>query len=306
MRYARVAVTGGAGRLGRYVVRELAAVASVTSIDRVAAAPADIVADILDFPAISAALAGHDAVIHLAGADASADVPADATFRTNAAGTWNVLEAAVRSGLKKAVICSSMAALGIWTARPPAYLPMDEAHPPQPADAYALSKQVAEYVGRNFAANTALKVACIRPSYITFPEVVDYIRERVGTPREHGVGIPGQDGTYQEGLSPTRSYIRPDDLARAFRLALEQEAEGYEVFNIAAGDSFSPEPTLDFCRSVFGALPSLRDPKRWAKDPHASLIDSGAAAERLGWHPTGRWADVVAARPAAPAAAIRS
>jgi nucleoside-diphosphate-sugar epimerase len=292
VRYEKVAVTGGAGRLGRHVVEEMRRVSAVTSLDRVARAPDEMVVDVLDFEGLKAALAGHDAVIHLAAADASANVPADATFRINTSGTWNVLEAARQAGARKVVVCSSMAALGIWRERPPLYLPMDEAHPPQPADAYALSKQVGEYIARNFAANTAMKVAAVRPSYITFPEIVDYIRERVGTEREEGVGTPGQGTDYQEGISPTRSYIRPDDLARAFRLVLERDAEGYEVFNIAAADSFSPEPPLDFCRALFGFVPEVRDPRRWRDDPQASLIDCSAAAELLGWRPTGRWRDI--------------
>jgi nucleoside-diphosphate-sugar epimerase len=93
-------------------------------------------------------------------------------------------------------------------------------------------------------------------------------------------------------LPSLRSYVRPEDVARCFRLALEAEGVPFDVFNVAGADSFAPEPTLAWVERQFGALPEIRRPKLFAERPNAAAFDISRARERLGWEPEGDWASL--------------
>ena len=91
--FSRIAVTGGAGLLGRYVVRELMVDCDVTVID-LKPAPEDVAfvqADVRDLEAMRAALRGHDAVVHLAALDHGIVPQEEAYIDVNVRGTWHVM-----------------------------------------------------------------------------------------------------------------------------------------------------------------------------------------------------------------------
>lgn len=272
-----VIVTGGAGRLGAYVVDELARRHSVKVADR--KPPGQDVAyvetDIRDLAAVSAAMEGCDAVVHLAAIPSPRDAPPEVVFATNLMGTWNVLQAAHTLGLGKVVLCSSECATGLCYQsedRPPLYMPVDEAHPLRPVDPYSLSKQLGEAAGQSFA-RRGLDVSAVRPTYILFPDERDSIAER------------GSDPAHPD----LWSYVEPDDVARAFRLALEREGTGFEAFFASAADTISPMPTLELVERRFGALPEVRDPALYEANPHAAIYDITRAREALGYAPTSDW-----------------
>src|SRR2546422_866198 len=99
MRFDNVLVTGGAGRLGRYVVAELTGHCRVSVLDRDRrASRPDFPADVLDLDALVRAMRGHDAVVHLAAIDVSVPAPPEGIFDPNVRGTWNVLQAAQQPG----------------------------------------------------------------------------------------------------------------------------------------------------------------------------------------------------------------
>jgi nucleoside-diphosphate-sugar epimerase len=131
MRFERVMVTGGSGLLGRFVVDALRGDCAVSVLDIVT--PQQDVpyfeTDILDLDAVRAALAGQEALIHLAGIDDGKAAHDRDYFATNVQGAWNLFHAAEEAGLRKLVVASSSAALGIGYDRMPDYLPVDEGHP---------------------------------------------------------------------------------------------------------------------------------------------------------------------------------
>jgi nucleoside-diphosphate-sugar epimerase len=295
--YERVAVTGGSGRLGRYVVAELVAQCDVTVVD--VALPAGdnpyVAADVLDLDAVRAALAGQQAVVHLAAIDAAREAPEEAFFRTNVQGAWNVLQAAEEAAVRKVIVCSSSSAVGLGPDHPPQYLPIDEDHPMAPTDAYGMSKQVCETIAGGFARRGALEVLCIRPCLVVFPGFVHDMSTRLAA--ADGGAAPAAPApawsreTLPDPLPMTRSFVSPVDVARCFRLALAAEGAPFGIFYAAAEDSCSPLPTVDVVAREFGHTPEVRG--GYGDNPRAGAYDVSRAREALGWQPRDRWDDYV-------------
>jgi UDP-glucose 4-epimerase len=282
----RVALTGGRGRLGRYVAAELCRRHELRILDRAAPEPSEPAphapVDVLDYAALLAAFQGQEVVVHLAGIDQSlASAPAP-VFETNVQGTWTVFEAAERAGVRRVVLCSSTSALGLDhtnPAMPPLYLPVDEAHPARPSSTYGMSKLLGEEIATAFARRGTLEVVILRPSYVAFPEMLGFLSGARGNQAEREA----------EPVPLLRSYVGPEDAARAFVLAAEHAYTGIETFLVAAADTFTDEPTLDHLRRTYGALPPIRRPELYERNPHASVLDTERARRLLGWQSTMTW-----------------
>jgi len=287
----RVAVTGGRGRLGRYVVRAIAEGHEVRVLDRSSptegpgAYPA---VDVLDDAALADAVRDQEVVVHLAAIDRSmASAPAQ-LFETNVRGTWNVLEAAEKAGVRRFVLCSSSSALGIDDTNPempPSYLPVDEAHPARATSTYGMSKHIGEVMAAAAARRGGIEVIALRPTYVAFPEMIPFLE-----------GTPGKQADREAEPPPyLRSYVAPADAARAFRLAVELTCGGFELFHISAADTFIAEPTLDHVNRTYGALPTVRQPELYRENPRAGVYDIRKARDVLGWQPTTSWTELKAA-----------
>ena len=309
MRFERVIVTGGSGLLGRFVVDELTDICAASVLD-IKAPSQDVPSqdvprqevpyietDILDLGGVRAALAGQDAMIHLAGIDdGNAEADKD-YFETNVQGAWNVLHAAEEAGLRKVVVASSTAALGIGRDRMPDYLPVDEGHPLRTTGTYGLSKEAIETVARHFVRRGRLDVVCLRPTLIVRPEREAAILAQLDLADPDSDPPDGALGTGVApcgALSATRTYVRSKDAARCFRMALDHDGAGFDVFNVSAVDSIGREETLTRLEAVYGRLPEVRDRALYARDPYASVLDISRTRGELGWAPEGDWNSVVA------------
>jgi UDP-glucose 4-epimerase len=285
----RVLVTGGTGRLGRFVVAALRPHYRVTTLDlaQTHIAP-DLPIDILDLPGLQRALRGVHAIVHLAAIDASVPAPPATTFETNVRGTWNVIEAAQLNGVQRIVLCSSVSAFGIDHTNPtlpPLYLPIDEDHPLRPTQPYGLSKQLCEDIARSFARRGPMAITCLRPAWIMFPDILARL---VDGPRS-----PGDPAHPPEPIPLLRSYVAPRDVASAVRLALERSGPAFATYLITADDTFETRPTLDHLHDVYGTLPEIRKPEVYRQNPRASSYDTERARRELGWTPSGSWHDLV-------------
>ena len=277
----RIAITGGLGRLGQYVVRALAEHAPrVLDIGAPADPPANYhQADLRDLAALLAALQGIEVVVHLGGVDRSFATDDAATMQVNALGTWNLFEASRRAGVRRVVHCSSSSAPGLDAsnpAMPPCYLPIDEAHPTRPTDAYGLSKLCGERIAEAFS-RRGMQVLVIRPCFVAFPELADFM-----------AGKPGPAGR-AEPMPYLRAYVGPEDCARGFAAAATVDDAGFEVFFLAAEDVFAAEPTVARMQALYGAAIPLRDAALYQRVPRASPVSHAAARARLGWVPTTSW-----------------
>jgi nucleoside-diphosphate-sugar epimerase len=265
----RVVVTGGSGRLGQFVVRELFTHAhQVSALDAVkpreCPAPTYL-ADLNKIDSLFEQFKKADAVIHLArqrfpytesGFNSSterwefADVAGDATrFNANVAMTNNVLVAAQAAGVKKIVCGSSLAIYGLYypvTDLQPDYLPMDEAHPLRPQDPYGLSKAVGETLCGAVSQRSGMQIASLRFSGIYTDEHRGLLSERKKNPTIRGTGA-------------LWSYIDVRDAARACRLALEANFTGHQAFNICAPDTIMDIPTRELVSRYLAQVKDLRE-----------------------------------------------
>src|ERR1700709_1154324 len=149
----RIAVTGGSGKLGRTVVRELAAAGyEVINLDMSGErGPGFVRVDLTDFGdtvdaimGVQAKHDGFDAIVHLAASPAPCILSEVATFHNNIRVTYNVFHAAQRAGIKNIVYASSETVLGLPFDVPPPYIPVDEEYPARPESTYSLVKHLEE------------------------------------------------------------------------------------------------------------------------------------------------------------------
>ena len=218
----KIALTGASGRVGAFVGADLVENGhDVVAVDLVAPTDERVEyrpADIGNIDELAEAFGGCDAVIHLAAIPEANIEPFDVTFRINAQGTVNCLEAASRVGAERFVFASSEAVLGFPYREvdfKPDYFPIDEGHRLQPQDSYGVSKVAAEEACRAFTRRGALSTVCVRPCYCwgtsLGEEAIAVAREASA---EHGiVAAIMHRPTALRSLDPIRSCGAGDDYA---------------------------------------------------------------------------------------------
>ena len=212
----RIVVTGGSGKGGAWVVRDLREhghdVLNVDVRHDGSAFGLCLVTDLTDLGQTLDALAGADAVVHFAAIPAPQLRPEGETFRINALSTYNVFAAAVAHGLRRVVWASSETVLGLPFDVPPAFAPIDESIEPRPESSYALSKLVGETMATQFARRSGIGFVGLRisnimepPDYALFPSYWD-------DPHIRKWNLWG--------------YVDARDVAQAARLGLDADVEG--------------------------------------------------------------------------------
>ncbi len=284
---SRYLVTGGSGRLGTSVVAALAhAGHDVVSVDR---EPSPLVAgeqvalDLLDGDAASALVAElrPHGIIHLAAIAVPFTAPDPVMFATNTSLAMNVLAAAVAAGTGQLLMASSPTVIGYGNPRgwAPQSVPIDETHPTEPWNGYALSKLAVEQIAGMAARRhgDALRVGTFRPCFVISPD------EWRGAPTQQGHTV--RDRLADPGLSAVAlfNYVDARDAAD-FTVAWTRAAASIpngSGFFVGAADSLAEAP-LDELAPEY--LPGIVVP------PGVRAMFSCAKAERLlGWKPTRSW-----------------
>ncbi len=241
--------------------------------------------DLRDRAAVERACEGVDFILHQG---ALPSVPRSvrdprSSHEANLDGTFNVLEAARRHGVKRVLYAASSSAYG----NQPGF-PRVETMTPQPIAPYPVQKLAGELYMQSYWQVYGLETVCLRYFNIFGPRQVPdspysgvmarFILQmmRGEQPVINGDGEQGRDFTYV------------DNAVRANLLALEAPAENVagRVFNIACGERHTLNETyrilaylLDYEHEpVYG-------PDR-AGDVRDSLADISAASEAFGYKPT--------------------
>ena len=283
MKFDKVICTGGSGRLGSYVVDLLENNCDLTVADvKEPQRPVDFQKiDVVDYESLKQAFDGQDAVVHLAAIPNPRVAPPDVTFQINVQGTWSVLQAAEDAGVKRVVVASSDAALGLHYNPPgwqPQYLPIDEDHPLRPIDFYSLSKEIVENICRCYANRSQLEVLVVRPTHIVFPSEYPELEARGSDVQNYHLW----------------TYVSPEDVAQGFQRCLSIDQAPYQAFFISAADGLNTRPTLDLVGERYSHMPQIRNPAYFENNPTASLLDITRAREVLGFEPKISWCQMVA------------
>jgi nucleoside-diphosphate-sugar epimerase len=288
----RVIFTGGSGKAGRHVVQYLVDQGyRVLNLDT---KPLDnpavrtLITDITDsgqvFNALSSYTGLHefdpdlapepiDAVVHFAAIPRIMIVPDNEVYRINVMGTYNVIEAAAKLGIRKVIIASSETTYGLvfnHTPRDPEYFPLDETYPVDPRDSYALSKICNEKTAQAFAGRTGMDIYAIRIGNVIEPHEYE--------------GFPGFFAKPDFRKRIAWSYIDARDLGQIVDLGIRKDGLGFQIFNAANNDTSSDLPTAELLRRYFPSVPVNGE-----LGEYETLLSNRKTRDVLGFHEAHNW-----------------
>jgi nucleoside-diphosphate-sugar epimerase len=262
----RIVFTGGTGKAGRHAVPHLKAKGyEILNVDL---KPLDspgvntLIADLTDSGQAFNALSQHfgfagfakgappsapDAVVHFAAIPRVLIEPDNVTFATNVVATYNVIEAAMKLGVRKVVIASSETTYGVCFAEGDKdfkQFPLEEDYDVDPQDSYGLSKVCNEKTARAFAMRYGADIYALR-----IGNVIE--------PHEYGpfAGYAAKPATRKRNAW---SYIDARDLGEIVHLCLQKDDLGFQVFNATNDTATLNEPTADFLKREFPHAPITR------------------------------------------------
>src|SRR3954451_4194228 len=212
-------------------------------------------------------------------------------YRENVEGTRRLLEAAVAEGVQSFVFSSSAATYGMTDVDV-----VDEDTPTVPLSPYGTSKLVSEWMSRDVANATGLRVVALRYFNVAgaaSPELGDpgvfnlipmvFSELAAGRrPKVFGKDYPTPDGTC------VRDYIHVGDIADAHVAALEQLATGsddrtFRVYNIGRGEGSSVLEVIGVVAKVTGLDTTPEFVDRRPGDPARIVGSVERIGKDLGW-----------------------
>jgi len=280
----RVIVTGGSGRAGQHVVRELAAHGhEVVNLD--------VIRPSFDLPGTFCRVDLTDAgevydaffqfrpegLCHLAANPAPSGQARIDVFDNNVRSAYNTLQTAGDIGVRRVIYASSEMATGLLTpGAVPSRIPFDESERLPSPNAYALSKYMSEVIAESLS--------------VRYPET-----PFVGLRINNVIQPDGYDRFRKEWEDPSLSmgnfwsYIDARDVGTACRAALEGESSGHEVFLIAAADTRAKRPLRELMAEYYNGY------DRFAPDYHdfASVFSCAKMERFFGWKPSYSWRQVL-------------
>jgi len=263
----RIFFTGGSGKAGRhaipYLVEKGHRVVNGDLVPLGHPGVADLRIDLTDagqvFNALSAyagfdelepgtGVPSYDAVVHFAAIPAILVRPDNETFRVNALSTYNVIDAAVKLGIRKVIFASSETTYGICFAdgeATPEYVPIDEEHPTVPHDSYAMSKVVNEATARSFQARTGIDIYGLRINNVIEPQ-------------EYETKFPAFVAAPELRRRNIFAYIDARDLGHMVDCCLHTDGLGYEVFNVSNDDTSVGITSEEVCERFYPGVERRR------------------------------------------------
>ena len=155
-------LTGAAGWLGRHLRPHLAkrkgGLRSSDILEFGPALPGEeiVLADLGDAAAVDRMVDGVSGIVHFGGIRIEDSF--DAILRANIVGTYNVIDAARRKGVKRVVYASSVHAIGYY----PSSQTIDSTVVHRPDGYYGVSKAFAEDLARLYVDKAGMDIACLR------------------------------------------------------------------------------------------------------------------------------------------------
>lgn len=278
---SRVLVTGGAGFIGRRVVRALLNQGhQVTTADKHACSDRrvrSVVGDLCDPAVIAEAVSPQtDVIIHLAAVTSALRSTQDpaGTFTLNVAATAGLLEQARQRGVGTFLLASTNAVTGdVGCATITEDLPLS------PLTPYGASKAAAEMLLVGYVNSYGLRGAALRFSSVYGPgmEAKDSFVPRLMRAARDGKSVQ----VYGNGTH-LRDLVHVDDLVTGILAAWRAGHDGPLI--LGSGESVTVNEIVEAARSVTGAeIPVEHVPAKPGEMP-AVIIDI-SAARSLGYQP---------------------
>jgi nucleoside-diphosphate-sugar epimerase len=238
----RILFTGGSGKAGKHTINYLLEYGhSLLNLDQVQLEHPKVLtrfADIVDAGQVFDVMGSYahydeldkgigipkfDAVVHFAAIPRLLMTSDNECYRVNTLGTYNVIDAAIKMGVKKVIFASSETTYGICFADgelKPNYLPIDEEHPTIPEDSYAMSKVVNEATAKSFQRRSGIDIYGLRINNVIEPhEYAEIFPKFLKDPDLRRRNI--------------FSYIDARDLGQMVQKCLNADGLGFQIFNVS-------------------------------------------------------------------------
>ena len=280
-------ITGGAGFIGSHLAELLIGKGhEVLVVDNLLSGRLKNLQSIADHPKFSFAQAdirdtaslqplfdGVDWVFHLAGlADIvpSIEMPAQ-YYSTNVTGTFNVLESARQSGVKRVLYAASSSSYGI-----PDIYPTPESAPIKPQYPYALTKYMGEELVLHWANVYKLPAVSLR--------LFNVFGTRSRTTGAYGAvfgvflaqKLNGRPFTVVGNGAQTRDFTYVTDVAEAFLCAAESGVSG-EAMNVGSGNHYTVNRLVELLGGNIEYIPKRPG------EPDCTFGDITKIQRLLGW-----------------------
>ena len=292
----RILFTGGSGKAGKHSVAYLLEQGhSVLNLDQVnldhpkvltrfaditdAGQVFDVMGSYANYDELAqgAGVPKFDAVVHFAAVPRLLMTSDNECYKVNTLGTYNIIDAAIKMGVRKVIFASSETTYGICFADgevKPDYLPIDEKHPTIPEDSYAMSKVVNEVTAQSFQRRTGIDIYVLRINNVIEPhEYVEIFPAFMKDPDLRRRNI--------------FSYIDARDLGQMVQKCLQTDGLGYQAFNVSNDDHSVGLTSEELIKTYYQHVPFKTN------DIPKSFYSNEKAKRLLGFKPEHSWRDYI-------------
>lgn len=288
----RILFTGGSGKAGRHACAYLRDQGHrIVNFDRVPLnmeGVDDRLGDMTDLGQVYDVLSSYagfdelepgtgvpsfDAVVHFAAIPRILVTGDSECYRINTMGTYNVIDAALKMGVRKIIFASSETTYGMCFAdgtRKPEYLPIDEEHPVIPEDSYAMSKVCNEISARSFQRRSGADIYGLRINNVI-------------EPHEYAENFPAYMEDPDLRLRNIFAYIDARDLGQMVQCCLDTDGLGFEMFNVANDDHSVALDTKELAERYYEGVPLAE------MGPRETFFSNAKAKRMVGFKPEHKW-----------------
>ena len=288
----RILVTGGAGFIGKHLVKSLLENGNlVTIFDNFSNSEKDSVTSLVNMGAkiiegnitklsdVTNAVNDHDIVIHLAAKISVAESMRDSleTFQVNVNGTRNVLIACKKNHVKKLIASSSAAVYGEGMSG----LKLTEKSKMNPISPYGQSKVKMEQEITEFVSEHKINYIILRFFNIygigqtsEYSGVITKFMERITQNKALEV--------FGDGMQ-TRDFVAVQDVIYSIHNAISSDKNG--IYNIASGKTVTINELAELMISLSGKKLEIQYSPAKKGDVRYSQADITSAKDNLGYYP---------------------
>ncbi|MBN2781672.1 MAG: UDP-glucose 4-epimerase GalE [Campylobacterales bacterium] len=318
-----ILITGGAGYIGSHVLKQLLEDTEhhIIVVDNLSTGHQDtldtlramrsfefIALDLKEFDRVDNLFKEYkvETIIHFA---ASIVVPESVAnplkyYMNNTVNTTNLINCAIKHGVKKFIFSSTAAVYG-----EPISLPkegIDESYPTNPINPYGMSKLMSERVLQDAQkAHSEFKYVIFRYFNVagadihyqdekleprigqSFPNATHLIKiaAECAVGKREKMYIFGEDFDTHDGTG-VRDYIHVDDLANAHIKAIEYlEHNASDIFNVGYGEGYSVKEVIETMKKVTNNDFTVNIAPRRAGDPAMLISNNAKIKTKMNWQP---------------------